>query len=60
MYKDRTSQDKGGQENKKHKKHDGIEMICNTQTFTLIFKGMIGICTGITSVYHLKVLKVIK
>jgi hypothetical protein len=44
----------------KTQKKNGIEMICNTKTFTLIFKGMIGICTGITSVYHLKVFKVIE
>jgi len=60
MCQDSTSQEKWGQANKRHKKHDSIEMICNTKIFTLIFKGMIGICTGITSVYHLKVLKVIE
>jgi len=60
LCKDRTSQEKWGQENKQHKKNDSTEMICNTKTFTLIFKGMVGICTGITSVYHLKVLKVIE
>jgi hypothetical protein len=60
MCKDRTSWDKWGQENKIHKKHDITEMISNTKTFTLIFNRMIGICTGITSVYHLKVLMVIE